>query len=152
MCGTFTIGVFDLTDEHGNDPLGYFVLYLENISEYVVVLFRPDLMPRFSGYKAGRNSHTVFCLAYAAAQNISYPQCARRFAGSRFLLAGQIRRAAGRDYDFAEPREAGHNLLGNPFDKVFAIGILAQVGKGQYRDRRPVRWCRNRANSIDGIS
>ena len=85
----------------------------------------------------------------AAFENVTHAQLAADLLHVHRLAPVGEARVAGDDEDPLDPRQAGDDVVDHAVGEVVLLGIAAQIGERQHRDRRLVRQrqARSRARS-----
>src|SRR5215472_18936050 len=85
------------------------------------------------------DAHLRSRLAYRAFEHVADSEFAPylfHVNGTALVGEGRI---AGDHEEPADAGERGDDLLNHPVNEIFLLGVAAQIGEGQYRDRRLVR-------------
>jgi Virulence-associated protein E len=80
--------------------------------------------------------HAIRCLAHASFRNIVHAEFTRDLLRLHGLALMHENGVAGNDQEFAETRQLGNDVLGQPVGKELLLRITAHIDERQHRDRR----------------
>ena len=124
--------------DRGHDLLGDVVLHREDVVQLAVVLLGPDVLAAPGVDQLAGDAQPPAGRAHAALQHVAHAEVARDLAHvDRAALVGEGR-VAGDHEQPAQPGERGDDVLGDAVGEIVLLGIAAEIGERQHRDRRLV--------------
>ena len=129
----------DLSVERVRQAGDDFVLHIENIGEWLIEPFGPEMAADFGVDELHIHAHAVAGALHAALEDVTDVQLAPdRLHVERLALVGE-RRIAG-DHDRASYRgEIGRQALGHSVDEMLLLRLASDIGERQDDNREARR-------------
>lgn len=137
--GTQFIQTSDQRRHHG---FGDFVLHSEDILEFAVVAFGPDVVARRCLHKLDTDAYPLTCFANAALNHIRDTQFSTDHGHVNGLVLEGERGISGDNEQASKAAETSNDVLGNSIRKVLLFHISRHVDEGQDGDGGFIRWHR----------
>src|SRR6516164_3645613 len=115
------------------------VLQLEDIFERTVEAVGPQMRPGQRVDQLRRDAHPSAGFAHRAFEHIADTELSADLLHLDRLAFVRKARIAGDHEEPADAGERGNDLLNHAVGEIFLLRVTAQIGEGQYRDRRLVR-------------
>jgi hypothetical protein len=121
------------------DALGDLILNREDLGQFAIVVFGPDLGSRDRIDEQRRDADAVGRAPHAPLQDVAHAEVPRDLLDVDGAPLEGKAGVAGDDEEPSKFRQRGDDVFGDPVGKVFLLDIAAQVHERQHRDRRLVR-------------
>jgi len=141
--GDIEIFAADLHDELGGDRLGQLVLCLERLVAVQIVALGPNVVAVGDLDELRGHANDVADLADAARQDEADPKLAAELGNTDLRTIGRLLDVFGarasHDHEADDGGKLGHDILGEAVGESGLLGLAAEIGEAQHRNRGAAR-------------